>query len=220
MKHRKPFNKVEKLLLAIPTWIFATGVVGLLIGLILWAEKDINLKSPPEVVRVIFQSAEAIGIVAAVILYFKEIPDRKARKHYEAWQVIDNTTRDSLGYARKQALKDLCSDGVSFANISISFADLSKINLAGADLNSASLTFCDLTATDFSFANLTGANLSASQLTRANFTEADISHVNFTHAHFSRSEIFSPQQFQVARNWETATYDPEIRAKLGLAPKP
>ena len=213
----KPYSKIEKFLLQIPTWLFVSSTVLILVGLIFWVEEDdIKLGSNP--IRVVFQNVEAIAIVAGVALYFKEIPDRKARSHYEAWQVIDNAVGSPASYARTQALEDLCKDGVSLANICITHSNLDKINLVGADLNGASLTFCNLTATDLSFANLTGADLSSSQLTFANFTEADISRAIFTNAHFSRSEIFSPQQFQAAKNWKTATYRPEIRVLLGLDP--
>jgi hypothetical protein len=74
----------------IPTWRFVGAFVFGFACLALWVAKDIDLKSPRDVARELFQNAESIAIVAAVVLYFKEIPDRKTQKHYDAWQVIDN----------------------------------------------------------------------------------------------------------------------------------
>lgn len=90
MKFKKPFNKVEEILQDIPTWRFVGAFVFGFACLALWVAKDIDLKSPRDVARELFQNSESIAIVAAVVLYFKEIPDRKTQKHYDAWQVIDN----------------------------------------------------------------------------------------------------------------------------------
>ncbi len=46
------------------------------------------------------RNLEAIAIVAAVVLYYKESPDRKDQRHYEAWQVIDKAARVETSYAR------------------------------------------------------------------------------------------------------------------------
>lgn len=214
----KPHNRVEKFLLRIPTWFFVSLIVLIFMRLILWVE-GYDIESGENPLKLLFQNAEAIAIVAGVALYFKEIPERKARKHYEAWQVIDNAVGSPASYARKQALEDLCKDGVSLANICISHSNLDKISLVEADLSGASLTFCDLTATDLSSANLTGVCFIASDLSKTIFTKADISRANFTHAYVNQSEVFSTQQIKSAKNWKTATYDPEIRVLLGLDPQ-
>lgn len=74
----KPYNRVEKFLLQIPTWLFVSSTVVVLVGLILWVE-EYDIKSGGNPLKVVFENVEAIAIVAGVALYFKEIPDRKAQ---------------------------------------------------------------------------------------------------------------------------------------------
>lgn len=213
----KPYSRIEKFLLQIPTWLFVSSTVLILVLLIFWVEEDdIKLGSNP--IKVVFQNAEAIAIVTGVALYFKEIPDRKAQGNYEAWQVVDNDINTSTGYARKQALEDLCKSGTSLANISFFRTDLKRINFTGANLAGADFSLCSLQEANFSFANLTEANFYKTFLAGVNFTKADLNYANFIGIHFSNSGTFFPQQIQSAKNWETATYDPEIRVLLGLDP--
>jgi hypothetical protein len=130
MKRKSPFNRIEKLLLCIPTWIF----VGVFVLFIMFATIVLHEDSQAHSIcnqskflsqytkvfcsgsSVLLQSAESIAIIAGLIVYFKEVPDRKARKHYEAWQVIDNAAAAKVptSYARKQALEDLCSSNSKF----------------------------------------------------------------------------------------------------------
>ena len=116
----------------------------------LWANPDGKPKSFRDAVQVIFSSTESIAIAAAVALYFKEIPDRKEQKHYEAWQVIDNAAAAKVptSYARRKAIEDLHRDGVSLRGIDIPNVDLQGINLSFANLV---------------FTNLNGANLSGAE---------------------------------------------------------
>jgi BTB/POZ domain-containing protein KCTD9 len=315
MKRKQPFNKIEKLLLFVPTWIFVSVAVGLIGCLALWVHEDNNSKSKcntsgflseyTELVcygaSTLLQGAESIAIVAAVILFFKEIPDRKAKKHYEAWQVIDNAAAATqlhhgiyTSYARKNALEDLSKDGVSLSSIVLSRADLSRIDLSYTDLSNANLIGSNLSNANLSNANLTGAhlmgadlkganlsnanlsnaflsqadlnkaqlqgsnfsgaslggshfymadlrdtdlsntyffkaeltdanlsraNLSGANLDGANLGGADLSGANLREAKFSGARDCSLQQVQSAENWETATYDPEFRNKLGIEPQ-
>jgi BTB/POZ domain-containing protein KCTD9 len=261
MKRIQTFNKLEQLLLSIPTWIFVSAAVGLIGCLSLWVHEDNNAKSKcntsgflfeyTELVcdgaSVLLQSAESIAIVAAVILYFKEIPDRKAQKHYKAWQVIDNAAaaKTSTSYARKQALEDLVRDGVSLVGIDIPGSDLIRANLKNAILGSADLSGADLRWTDLSGSilidtnlrdanligtNLSGADLSAANLSNANLAAVDFSGVNLFAANLSNANLsganlngvtkFSPdkiQQIQSAQNWYLADYDPETKNLLGIS---
>jgi hypothetical protein len=54
-----------------------------------------------------------------------EAPDRKKRKHYEAWQVIDNAAAATVptSYARVNALQDLNNDGVTLQGLDVPGAD-------------------------------------------------------------------------------------------------
>ena len=190
-KPKTPFTSLERALKQVPTWLFVLAEVMLLAVLALWVEADVNLNSIRDIVRVLFENAESIAIVAAVILYFKEIPDRKSQKHYEAWQVIDNASAASVttSYARFRALEDLNSDGVSLSGIDIPNANLQGINLERANLSKADLSGADLTG-----ANLTGADLSNTNLTGANlfyttFSDAILIDALFTHANLSSADL-------------------------------
>jgi BTB/POZ domain-containing protein KCTD9 len=154
--------------------------------LALWVANDIDLKSPRDVARELFQNAESIVIVAAVVLYFKEIPDRKTQRHYDAWQVIDNAavaTQVSgevfTSYARKKALEDLCKDGVSLSSIDVPRADLSGINLSGAKLLGANFNGANLSAVDFSGAKLLQATFNGADLSGAKFCGANLRDAKF-----------------------------------------
>jgi BTB/POZ domain-containing protein KCTD9 len=259
MRRKQPFNKVEKLLLSFPTWIFVSAAVVLIGCLSLWVHEDNTSKSKcntsgflfeyNELVcdgaSVLLQSAESIAIVAAVILYFKEIPDRKARKHYEAWQVIDNAANVPTSYARKQALEDLCKDGVPLVGINISGSDLTRAklknailgsaNLSGADLRWADLRGSILEGADLSEAkligakligaNLIGTNLSGAKLIGANLSGVNLLATNLNKADLSGANLSEVIEFSLdpipqiksADNWRKADYAPEIKKLLGIS---
>ena len=258
MTQNKTFNKLERLLLSIPTWIFVSAAVGLIGCLSLWVHEDNNHESTCnksgfllehtklvcDGASVLLQNAESLAVVAGVILFFKEIPDRKTEKHYKAWQVIDNAANVPTSYARKQALEDLCKDGVPLVGINISGSDLIRANLRSAILGSANLSGADLKWANFSGAifigadlsgtnligaTLIGADLSAANLSNANLTGVEFRGVNLFATNLSEADIlganlrgvikFSPdqiQQIKSAKNWRSADYDPEIKNLLGL----
>lgn len=149
-------------------------------------------------------------------------------------------------YALKKALEDLCKDGVSLARISVSWKDLFFADLSFGYLRGSSFTMCNFTkanlsGADFSSADLFSTNFTAANLHRADFTAANILHCNFTGAdlsfadlsmrdfegvNLSGADLFKAnlrgatnllsQQIRLARNWETAMYDPGFREELGL----
>jgi uncharacterized protein YjbI with pentapeptide repeats len=189
---RQPFNRVERWLLTIPTWLFVSGAVLIMGTLAIQFDDGVNWDdSLGDWLAVVFENAESIAIASAVILYFKEIPDRKQQKHYEAWQVVDRAAAsgNSTSYARKQALEDLNSGGVPLNGIDVPGVDLEAANLKGAslrfvDLKGASLRFSQLQNADLQFsglehadlyhANLKGANLGNANLDGANLEAADL----------------------------------------------
>lgn len=177
---RMPFNRIEQQLQKIPTWLFVSGAVLLLSGIALWVEDEIEIKSIQDVIKVVFENAESIAIAAVVILYFKEIPDRKEQKHYEAWQVIDNAAaaKISTSYARHKALEDLNRDGVSLWGVDIPEADLKVIDLQNADLLGADLQGANFWGGKLMFANLNEANLKETKLMFANLQEASFQEAN------------------------------------------
>ena len=184
MGKKKPFNAIEMWLQAIPTWTFVGCCVVGLIAIAFWIQPGENLDSFRDIVRVAFYNADAIAVAAAVALYFKEIPDRKERKHDEAWQVIDNALGVETSYARYKALQALNKDGVTLAGIDLPGADLRNIDLHNADLSRANLQNADLYR-----ANLSGANLSRANLTEARVEGADLSGANLTEADLSKANL-------------------------------
>ncbi len=167
----------------IPTGVFAIAAVIILSLIALWLEAD-TIKSLRDAVRVLFEHAESIAIVAAVVFFFKEAPSRKAQKHYEAWQVIDHAAaaKVSTSYARIQALQDLNQDGVSLRGIHLPGAHLQEINLSGAILICADLSHADLVKANFADADLSHANLSHANLIDANFQGANLMDADLSHA--------------------------------------
>lgn len=176
MKRKETFSKLEKLIEKVPTWLFVTGEVILLAAIALWIELD-RIHSFRDAVRVLFENAESIALVAAVILLFREAPSRKAQKHYEAWQVIDHAAAAKVptSYARIQALQDLNQDDVSLAGVNLPEVYLQGINLQGANLIAADLRGADLVRANLSHANLSRANLSHAILIDANLSYANLS---------------------------------------------
>jgi IS605 OrfB family transposase len=184
--YRKSSNRVEAILQWIPTWLFvAVAVVGLS-RIALWVEDGVDYKSLRSIMKTLFQNAESIAIAAAVILYFKEAPDRKAQKHHEAWQVIDSAAAAKVptSYARFRALEDLNQDGVSLRGVDLPSADLQGINLSFADLRGANLKRADLRG-----ANLTGANLADADLTEATLLQADFTNATINSAGLAKAYL-------------------------------
>jgi uncharacterized protein YjbI with pentapeptide repeats len=96
-------------------------------------------------------------------------------------------------------------------------AKLGSAKLNGAKLNGAKLSRADLSGADLSGADLSGANLSAilngAKLSRADLSDADLNGADLGEG----SELTKTlAQIKLAKNWEKAKYDPEIRKKLGL----
>jgi BTB/POZ domain-containing protein KCTD9 len=174
----------------IPTRLVVMLTVLLLSFLTISFHDDIKIQSIQDLftrkaLKVVFENAESIAIVAAVVLYFKEAPDRKAQKHYEAWQVIDSAAAANVptSYARFKALQDLNEDGVSLKGLYTPGADLQRINLSGADLSDADLSNADLKNAKFSGANLYGANLIKAKLHDADLRGTILSGADLTSAY-------------------------------------
>jgi uncharacterized protein YjbI with pentapeptide repeats len=123
-----------------------------------------------------FQNAETMAIAGGIARYFMEARDRKERKHYEAWQVIDNAAAAKVptSYARVKALQDLNDDGVSLQGLDVPGADLSGIVLKGANFTGADLSDVNLINANLEGANLCGVKLINAKLQGANLSGADL----------------------------------------------
>ncbi len=113
---------------------------------------------------------------------------------------------------------------LSLANLSganLSLADLSGAYFIGARLSAARLSAAYLSRANLSFTDLSGAYLSGANLSFTDLTSADLTDTKFWHKDFDESETknITPKQIKQAKNWDKATYSPEFRQKLGLAPE-
>ena len=189
--YQQLFSKVRKSIEHTPTQLFVTGAVVILALIAIWVEEDTSIQSPRDVVKILFEHAESIAIVAAVILYFKEIPERKAQKHYEAWQVIDNAAaaRVPTSHARFKALEDLNQEGVLLNGIVIPEANLQGINLKFANLFDANLTDANLSEANLIQAKLFRSILAEANLFQANLTGADLRGANLVKAKLTGAKL-------------------------------
>ena len=104
---------------------------------------------------------EGFSIVVLSLLYTLEGRDRQRKRHYEAWQVIDNAAAAGVAksYARLKALEDLSRDGSPMKGINLAGADLEGIELRGAVLSNSNLERSIL-----DFASLQGGKVSGRQV--------------------------------------------------------
>ncbi|NEO98447.1 MAG: pentapeptide repeat-containing protein [Symploca sp. SIO2E9] len=134
---------------------------------------------------------EGFSILVVAILYLLESRDRKKRKHYEAWQIIDQAaaTKVTTSYARLHALQDLNEDGISLGCLDVSQADLRGINLRGADLSEATLRGANLKNANLSNANLANANFNEANLQDSNLSGANLKGVYLCDANLARANL-------------------------------
>ena len=232
-----------KSLQKIPTWGAVLITVILIYFLALISDKDYrdspsSLRISPNfdwrLVAIFLDQLESMAIASAAILYFKEAPERKAQKHYEAWQVVDNAyaSRVETSYARIEALEYLNAEnvplkgldlyhetqdkgvdleGISLKGGKLSDADLRRANLrranlSSADLSSAKLYGADLSSADLSSAKLYGADLRRADLSSAKLYGADLSSANLSSANLIAAKYLTPSQIKSACYWEKAIY--------------
>ena len=186
---RKQRRRLFQLIQQCPTWFVVVIAVFFLSFLTIWFHDDLAIRSPRDlisrkVLKVLFENAESIAIVSAVVLYFKEAPDRKAQKHYDAWQVIDNAAAAgvSTSYARIKALQDLNEDSISLRGLDVPGADMEQIKLPEADLRGADLKRTNLKRANLNAANLSEANLKGSDLSETNLKKANLLGANLEEA--------------------------------------
>lgn len=175
-------------------WIYASLAVLACIAVIIWAEGQKAQSEPidkiADFVRILGDKVEAIAILLVATLFILEAPERKAEKHAELWQVIDNAAGIETSYARIKAIQALLRDRVSLEGIDLPDADLSRVNFNKADLSFANLSNADLSDTtfrnaDLSNADLSRANLSGTVFSNVDLTETDLSEANFSNANLS-----------------------------------
>ncbi|MEG4500121.1 pentapeptide repeat-containing protein [Microcoleus sp. F10-C6] len=170
-----------------PAWLVAAVSAVLFVIIYVNAEENSLLAE-------ILESADALSLVVALVLFIKEAPDRRKQFHYQAWSTIDAANGVKVSYARILALQDLNEDGVSLRGLDSTDAELIAINLSGANLSAANLTNTDLSNANLSHANLDNANLSQAKLAGANLSHAKLgfarlSQVNLSNANLSDANL-------------------------------
>lgn len=164
-----------------------------------WLEKWAFIK--------ILDAVSKLGVLIAVIAFLVEIPKReeriqaeRKRTHFEYWQVIDAATAagTSTSNARKIALENLASEGVSLRNIDIPKAELRRINLKEADLVGANLREADLTDAILDRANLSKAYLYRARLYGASLLNAKLESTDLREVLYDDKTQF-PQGFRAEK---------------------
>ncbi|MEG4574084.1 pentapeptide repeat-containing protein [Microcoleus sp. N3A4] len=170
-----------------PAWLVAS--VSAVLFIIIYVNAAEN-----SLLAEILESADALSLVVALVLFIKEAPDRRKQFHYQAWSTIDAANGVKVSYARILALQDLNEDGVSLRGLDSTDAELIAINLSHANLSAANLSNTDLSNANLSHANLDNANLSQAKLGGANLSHANLgfarlSQVNLSNANLSDANL-------------------------------
>lgn len=150
---------------------------------------------------VAFESAETIAILSAIVLYLKEAPDRKDKKHYEAWQVVEQAEERETSYSRYKALQDLNNDNVSLEGLDAPGADLCYILLPDANLTEADLSHSDLSGADLSGADLIKAELEEATLEAIDLQDAHLNTANLHKAILIRANLENTDLEEANLQW-------------------
>ncbi|EKV02320.1 putative low-complexity protein [Leptolyngbya sp. PCC 7375] len=206
----RPTHPIERWMQSVPTWVVASLAVIVLLALkILAATPTIQDGLPFKIeeqhwamISTLLSDVESIAAVIAVILYIKGAPERRAQRHYEAWQVVDMaaSAKMAVSYARYKALEDLHRDGLSLQGLEASNANLAKIELPYADLSHCNLSMANLQQANLRGANLQGADLRAANLQHANLRGANLQGSNLQGANLRNAEL-----------WEAQWWDADLR---------
>jgi hypothetical protein len=135
-----------------------------------------------------------LSVLAAVVFYFIEWPDRVMQRHYQAWQVINTSQGKGGSGGRIEALEELNKDGLSLIGVNVEGAflrgiRLEKALLARANFNATDLRMCHLEKSDLQYADLTSANLRNGDLTGANLGNADLKEADLEEANLSGADF-------------------------------
>ncbi|MGB3203842.1 MAG: pentapeptide repeat-containing protein [Crinalium sp.] len=170
-----------------PAWLVAS--ISAILFIIIYVGADDN-----SLIGEILESADALSLVVALVLFIKEAPDRRKQFHYQAWSTVDAAHGVKVSFARILALQDLNEDGVSLRGVDAVGAELVAINLPSANLSETKLSETDLTNANLSHANLNNANLSLAKLSGGNLSHANLSfaclsQVNLSSANLSNANL-------------------------------
>jgi uncharacterized protein YjbI with pentapeptide repeats len=106
-----------------------------------------------------------------------------------------------------------------FKKTHLNHAELTSAELNHAQLIKAEMIGADLSCAELKSANLTQANLEETILSRTDFEGADLQDVTWNNADLNKANLINaknlnPEQLRKAKNWRTATYNPEFIPQL------
>ncbi|MEJ6483478.1 globin domain-containing protein [Nostoc punctiforme UO1] len=165
-----------------PTWLIA--IVSAVLFTIVVVIVDDN-----SVLGEVLGAADTISLVVALVLFIKEIPDRRKQFHYQAWSTVDAAHGVKVSYARILALQDLNEDGVSLRGLDAAGAELVDINLSHANLSNANFMASDLTNANLHSANLDNANLCEAKLSGAILSHAKLGFARLSQANLNSANL-------------------------------
>jgi Pentapeptide repeats (8 copies)/AAA ATPase domain len=105
--------------------------------------------------------------------------------------------------------------GANFSRSKLKSVVMQDVNLKGANLSHADLSHADLSHADLSYADLSYADLSHTNLRHTSFFGTEIKGANLDRANLKDVDLII-DDVKLAKNWEKAEYDPDVRKKLGL----
>ncbi|NET29031.1 MAG: globin [Okeania sp. SIO1I7] len=186
--------KLKKLLTQIINIFWELPKIYVVIIAVIVAIIVVNLVGEDSIFAKTLASADTISLIVAIILFVKEIPDRKKEFHYQAWSVIDAAKGIKDSQARFMAIQDLNKDNVSLRTLQapgayLASIDLKKANLNEANLSEACLDNANLKQANLSYANLANAKLSSSNLIDTNLSFSNLSNANLSSANLSNANL-------------------------------
>lgn len=184
---RNFWSKVNRWFWRTPKWMIA-----LYAALFFFVISFVGQEVP--FIQLIIDTLEPLSIFIAVLIFIKELPERKRQFHYQAWSIIDEATGIDNSQARIIALEDLCDDGVSLNGIDLEGARLEKIEMNGGVVSNANLRKTKLTNAELFYANLTHSDLSEADcsgiiLFRSNLSFANFQKANCASANFGKANL-------------------------------
>jgi hemoglobin-like flavoprotein len=125
-----------------------------------------------------------MSVLAAIVLWLQDMPARKKKAVFDAFQVIDSAKGSQTSPARLMALEFLVKGGTALTGI-----DLGQVGLAGVNLKGGELSGAQLSGSDLRGAELSGTNLSEASLPNAQLAEAELEGANLGFANLSGADL-------------------------------
>jgi uncharacterized protein YjbI with pentapeptide repeats len=145
----------------------------------------------------------------------KKFTDQHMQRQFDAFE---NLVRKKVSLNNLFIPKEA---GIQFVGINFKNAKLYQIEWEYKNFSGAYLYKAYLARANISYAKLNGTFLHSADLTEANLANSDFKgaslyNANINGANFKGAKNLTIEQVKSAKNWRTARYDNNFRAKLGL----